>query len=103
MADYHTTLDFLLVDTAEEETYVVAGFALIEELAEHLDTGNGRLEVCTEAHDLNFVAYLNHAGFDTTGGNGTTASDREDVFDRHQEGFVDVAGEAGGSSCRLHP
>ncbi len=95
MADYHTTLDFLLVDTAEEETYVVTSFTLIEELTEHLDTGNGRLEVCTEAHDLNFVAYLNHAGFDTTGGNGTTAGDGEDVFNRHQEGFVDVAGGRG--------
>ena len=40
VADYHTTLDILLVDTAEEETYVVAGFTLIEKLAEHLNTGN---------------------------------------------------------------
>ena len=37
VADYHTTLDILLVDTAEEQTNVVAGFTLIEELAEHLD------------------------------------------------------------------
>ena len=36
-----TTTNFLLVDTTEEETYVVTGLTLIEELAEHFDTGNG--------------------------------------------------------------
>ena len=45
MADNHTALDVLLVDTTEKETNVITSFALIEELAEHLDTGNNRLEV----------------------------------------------------------
>ena len=37
VSDNHTTLDFLLVDTAEEETYVVTSFTLIEELTEHFN------------------------------------------------------------------
>ena len=37
VADHHTTLDIFLVDTAEEKTYVVTGFTLIEELAEHFN------------------------------------------------------------------
>ena len=95
MADYHTALDVFLVDTAEKETYVVACFALIEELAEHLDAGNNRLEVSAKTHDLNFVAYFHNAGFDTAGSNSTAAGDREHVLNRHQEGFVDIAGRQG--------
>ena len=75
VADYHTALDVLLVDTAEEQTYVVAGLTLIEELAEHLDACNGRLHVGAQTHDLNFIAYLNNTGFDTAGSNGTTTCD----------------------------
>ncbi len=75
VADYHTTLDILLVDTTEKKTYVVTGFTLIEELAEHLNTGNNRLEVSTKTHNLNFVTYLNNTSFDTTGSNCTTAGD----------------------------
>jgi len=40
MSDNLTSLDLLLVDTAEEQTYVVSGLTLVEDLAEHLDTGN---------------------------------------------------------------
>ena len=40
MCDNLTSLDLFLVDTAEKQTYVVAGLTLIEDLAEHLDTGN---------------------------------------------------------------
>ena len=75
VADYHTALDVLLVDTTEEQTYVIAGFTLIEELAEHFNAGNGRLHVSAQTHDLNFVTNLNDAGFDTTGSNGATTGD----------------------------
>ncbi len=34
-----TSLDLFLVNTAEEEAYVVTCFALIEDLAEHLNAG----------------------------------------------------------------
>ena len=40
MSDNLTSLDLLLVDTAEEQTYVVSSLTLVENLAEHLDTGN---------------------------------------------------------------
>ena len=75
MADYHTALDVFLVDTAEKETYVVTGFALIKKLAEHLNAGYNRLHVCTKTHDLNFVAYLYDTSLDTTGSNCTTTGD----------------------------
>ena len=40
VTDNHTTLNFVLVDTTEEKTYVIAGFTLIEELTEHFNTSN---------------------------------------------------------------
>ena len=75
VADYHTTLDIFLIDTAEKQTNVVAGFALIEELAEHFNTGYNRLHVSAETHDLNFVTYFYDTGFNTAGSNGTTTGD----------------------------
>ena len=92
VADYHTTFDFVLVDTTEEETYVITSFSLIEEFAEHFHTGNNRfLAIGTETDDLNLITYFDDTGFDTTGSNSTTTGNREYVFNRHQEGFVDIA------------
>jgi hypothetical protein len=45
-----------------------------------------------EADDLDVVVDLDDAALDTTGGDGAAAGDREDVFDGHQEGLVDLAG-----------
>ena len=84
--DYHTTLYLLLVDTAEEQTYVVAGLALVEQLAEHLDTRTGRSQgLLLETYDLDGIADVDDTGFDTARYDGTAAGDREHVLDRHQE------------------
>ena len=91
VGDNHTTLDFLLVDTTEEETYVVTSFTLIKELAEHFHTSYNRLLVFTKTEDLNFVTNLNDTSFYTTSSNSTTTSDREHVFNRHQEGLIAIA------------
>ena len=40
VSDNHTTLNVLLVDTTEQQTYVVTSFALVKNLAEHLNTSN---------------------------------------------------------------
>jgi hypothetical protein len=92
LAENHTTLDFVLVNTTEEETNVIAGFTLIEELAEHLDAGNDSLLVLTKTEELNFVTYVNDTSLDTAGSNSTTTSDREYVLNRHQEGLVESTG-----------
>jgi len=92
LAEYHTTLNLVLVNTTEEKTDIVACFTLIEELAEHLDTGNDSLFVLTETEELNFVVNLYDTSLDTTGGNSTTTGDREDILDRHKEGLVKSTG-----------
>ena len=86
LGDNLTSLDFLLVDTTEEKTNVVSGLTLIEELAEHLDTCyNGVLRSVAEAYELNRIVDVDGTGLDTTCNNGSTASDGEDVLDRHEE------------------
>ena len=91
VGDNHTTLNFCFFNTAEEQTYVVTSFALVKDLAEHFNAGYNRFLVFAKAENLNFVANLYLTGFDTAGCNGTTTCDREDVFDRHEERFLDVA------------
>ncbi len=84
-----TTLHFLLVNTTEEKTYVIAGLTLREELAEHLNTGDHRSAgFVAEANEFHRVIDVDGTGFDTTGNDSTTASDGEDVFDRHEEVLV---------------
>ena len=92
VANNHTTFDFVLVDTTEEKTYVITSLSLIEEFAEHFHTGNNRfLSISTKTDNLYLVAYFYNTSFDTTGSNSTTTGNREHVFNRHQERFIDIA------------
>src|SRR6201996_2696669 len=91
-AENLATLDVLALGPAEQRADVVARLALVEELAEHLDAGDGgfaRLRV--DADDFDLVAGVDDALLDTTRRDGAAAGDREDVLDRHQEGLVQLA------------
>jgi hypothetical protein len=79
----------LLVNTTEEKTYVVTSLALREELAEHLNACyNSVARFIAEADEFHRVIDVDGTGLDTTGNNSTTASDGEDVLDRHEEVLV---------------
>src|SRR4029077_17382881 len=73
------------LNTTEQTADVVARLALIQQLAEHLDTGADRLAGLLDANDFDFVADLDDATLDTAGNHGAAALDAEDVFDGHQE------------------
>src|SRR4051812_41226975 len=61
-------LDVLALDAAEQQTDVVAGLALVEQLAEHLDAGDGGLgRGRTDADDLDLLRHLDDATLDATG------------------------------------
>ena len=75
VAKNHTTFDFVLVNTTEQQTYVIAGFTLIQQFAEHFNTGNNSLLIFTETEDFNFVTNLNNTSFNTASSNSTTTSD----------------------------
>src|SRR5690606_18035467 len=83
------TLDAVTVHTANQRADVVAGLALVEQLAEHFNAGNRRLRRRADADDLYFFTNLDDTALDATRHNRTTARDREHVFDRHQERKVD--------------
>ena len=56
-----------------------------------------------EADDFYFFADFDDAAFDSAGDDGATAGDGEDVFDAHQEGFIDVADGGGDEGIyRVH-
>ena len=48
---------------------------------EHLDTGQGGLEVGTKTNDLDIRTLGDDTPFDTSSGDGTTTRDEEDVYD----------------------
>src|SRR6185437_7881554 len=89
LAEHLAALDFLALGAAEQRADVVAGLALVEQLAEHLYAGDRGLLGVAQADDLDFVADLDYAALDTTGHDGAAAGDREHVFHRHQERLVD--------------
>ena len=87
-----TALNLVLLDTAEQSTDVVACFSVVEQLAEHLDTGyNGLARSVHQTNDLNFLAHLQLATLYTAGSYGTTTGDGEYVLDRHDERLVSSA------------
>ena len=86
-----TPLHLLLVDAAQKGADVVAGLSPVEDLAEHLDTGAGRLLGRSQADDLDLVAGLDHTLLDAAGHHRAAPGDGEHVLDRHQERLVDVA------------
>src|ERR1019366_9695028 len=52
----------------------------------HLDAGADRLARLAEADDLAILAYLDLAALDAARDHRAASGDREDIFDRHQEG-----------------
>src|SRR6185312_9026376 len=84
-----TALHVVALQTAQQQTGVVARLALVQQLAEHLHAGHGGLLGRTDADHFDFVTDLDHAALDTTGHHGAAARDREHVFHRHQERLVD--------------
>ena len=91
LAEHLAPLDLLLLGAPQQGADVVAGPALVEELAEHLDPGDRGLLGVAQADDLDLLAHLDDALLHLAGHHGATAGDGHDVLDGHEEGLVDVA------------
>src|SRR5690606_3760896 len=90
--DDHAALDVLALGATEEQTHVLASLALVEELAEHLDTGDGGLlRLLADADDLDLLVDADDAALDAAGDHGAATGDGEDVLDGHEERLVEVA------------
>ncbi len=85
----HTTLNLFLVDTTHQQTYVITSLTLIEEFAEHLNTGTYRsANLLVQTDNLYGVTNVDNTSLNTAGNYGTTTGNREYVLNRHQEGLV---------------
>src|SRR3954452_2668711 len=84
-------LDLLALRASQQAPDVVARAALVEDLAEHLDTGHHRLGRILDPDDLDLVAGVDDPLLDPAGRHGAATGDREDVLYRHQERLVEVA------------
>src|SRR5699024_5767696 len=66
-----------------------AGLSLIQQLTEHLDTGNnGLLNVFLDTDDFYFVIQMQSTTLYSTGCNSTTSGNGKYVLNRHQERLI---------------
>src|SRR3954470_15473726 len=74
-------LDVLTLDAAEQQADVLTGATLVEQLAEHLDTRDGRRHLLfLDADDVDRLVDLDDTALDAAGDDGAAAGDREDVL-----------------------
>ena len=90
------TLNVFTLGSTQQNANVFTSLTFVEQLAEHLDSGyGGLLDLVANTNDFNFFVDLDDSTLDTTGDNGSTTSDREDVLNGHQEGLVNIALRSG--------
>src|SRR5690606_2317908 len=85
LGQHLTTLDVFALGTTQQNTDVITGLALIQQLAEHFLACAGGLDRVLDTHDLDFFTHLDHAPLDTPSHHRATTRDREHVFHWHQE------------------
>src|SRR5690606_37428377 len=65
LGQHLTTLDVFALGTTQQDTYVITGLALIQQLAEHFHARAGGLDRVLDIDDLDFFADLDHTALDT--------------------------------------
>ena len=96
-----SALDVGALHATEQSADVVARLGVIQDLPEHLDTGDdGLLLLVGQTNDLHLVAALQLATLHTAGSHGAAAGDGEHVLNRHQEGQVGLT--VGGGDVVIH-
>ncbi|OPY60321.1 MAG: hypothetical protein A4E62_03199 [Syntrophorhabdus sp. PtaU1.Bin002] len=89
--DHHAAFQFVLVDTAQQQTDVVAGNALVQNLLEHFHARHHGLFLQAQTDDLNLVVDLHASAFHAAGTHGAATLNRKHIFNRHQERLVHIA------------
>ena len=89
LADNLTSFDLVTVDTTKKKTNVITSLSLIKSLTEHLDTSyDGLLRLVLDTNDINIIIYMKNTTLYTACSYSTTASDGEDILNRHKERLI---------------
>ena len=90
--DNLTAFNFLTVYAAQENADIVARNRAVKEFAEHFNARGNRLAgLVTKTDDFDRIVELEFAALNTTRCDRAATRNREDVFNRHKEGFILVA------------
>ena len=77
-----------IVGLKETTKTTCTGVEMFRKLAEHLNTGTGRLGGLFQTNNLDLFTDIHDAALNTTGHNRATTRNREHILNRHQEGLV---------------
>ena len=80
------------LNAAQQKTDVVACHSAVEKLLEHLNAGYNRIPCVLDTDDLDRFVDVDLSTLDSARCHCSTTLDRKDVFHRHQERFVSLAG-----------
>src|SRR5436190_22707154 len=89
LRNYLSTLDFLLLQAAQQNADVIASASFIEKFSEHLNVCSNCLCGGANANELNFSHFLQNTALDTARRDSSAAFNVEDVLDWHQERLID--------------
>ncbi|CAI8307573.1 MAG: Uncharacterised protein [Rhodospirillaceae bacterium] len=88
LAQNLSALNFFTLGTPKQYTNIIASFTLIQQLAEHLNSGARRLGGVFQANNLNLFTNIHNPALNTARYNRTTTRDREHIFNRHQKWLI---------------
>ncbi|CAB4591678.1 unannotated protein [freshwater metagenome] len=83
-----TTLNIFLLRSTKKSTNIVASLTLVKKLAEHFHTSAHRFLRITQTNDLYFITSMNTTLLNLASHNSSTTSNREHIFNRHQERLI---------------
>src|ERR1700719_2601647 len=91
LANYLAALHIFFFRAAQQEAYVIAGEAFVQQFAKHFHAGNYFLLRGAETDDFDFFANFYFAAFYSPGNHRAAAGNGENIFNGHGKGLIDVA------------
>src|SRR6056297_1731646 len=78
----------IFINTSQQRSDVITCLTFVQNLVEHFYTGTGGFRCLTNSHYFDSIIHMNNTALNTTSYNSSTALNRENIFDRHQEILV---------------
>ena len=86
-----SAFNFLTLNSAKQQSDVVARHSRIEQLFEHLDAGDDRVLCFFDTDDLDRLIDVDLSTLNSSSSDRSASLDGEDIFNGHQEWFVHFA------------